>query len=191
MSDTEKKEVITLKAYLEQNKDLLSILGVFVAIAVFSGSLSIKLIAAFISFAAFTCATLILIEFWRQPLQGTASFGLYFFRIVLLILAFGFFAYWFVVVDAIYPDAVFPVLVLLILEIFALSLEKLKEKFVRIERILGTFKKRKVLVIIVFIIIMVVVLVLSRVIANVVNISIFKTVLKIIEISSKIQGPIQ
>ena len=63
VNDTKDKEVITLKNYLEKNKDLLSILGVFIAIAVFSGNLSIKLIAAVISFCAFTCATLILIEF--------------------------------------------------------------------------------------------------------------------------------
>ncbi|MHB9010638.1 MAG: hypothetical protein ACYC49_00200 [Ignavibacteriaceae bacterium] len=88
---TEKETQLTLKNYLDGNKDLLVILGIFVAIVAFCNNLGVKLLAAFISFSSFTCAMLVLIELWRKPINGIASSTVKFFRIALFCLAFGFF----------------------------------------------------------------------------------------------------
>lgn len=187
-----KSDEITLTSYLKDNKDLLSILGVFIAIAVFSGNLSIKLIAALISFFSFTCATLILIEFWRQSFKnGVASLGLYFFRIALFLLALSFFGYWFTILDAIYPDMVFFVLFVIIAEVVVLCLKKLKEKIDWIRMVFEILKKRKALKIIFVIILIITILIAARIIANKIELPIFKAVVWIISTSSKIQGPIQ
>lgn len=187
---------MTLKEYLENNKDILGILGVFIAVTALSANLSIKIVAAFISFSSFTCSTLILIEFWRCPIKKDGRMPLLIsaFRVALFCLAFGFFLYWFVVMDAIYPELVFAILLLILLELFGWCTKRLIERktFVKAR---ANLRKRKVLLVVVVIIITVIVaiatLVIARFIANKIELPIFKFVVWVISASSKIQGPIQ
>ncbi len=178
MADTKQEKGITLQSYLKSNKDLLSTLAVFVGITVFAASLSLKLIAIFISFLAFTCATIILIELCK-PLKEKASITLNIFRYVLFLLAFAFFAYWFVIFDVIYPDLAFFASLLIIFEVLVLIFKRF------------IYKSKKTGKIIIIIIIILTSLLLARLVANKLDVPIFKAVVKVIEISSQIKGSIQ
>ena len=184
-------QIISLKDYLYENKDLLSILGVFIAIAVLAGNLSIKLIAALISLFSFTCATLILIEFWKRPLSGKPSFNLRLFKVAFSLLLLGFLVYLFVVFDGIYPDAIFPVLVITMAEIEGWCIKKLKQKEGRIKNSFEYIGKRKVLVLFVGIVITLVTIAAARKLANAIDVPLFKIVVSIVDYSNKITGPIQ
>jgi len=183
--------IITLKSYLKDNKDLLPILGVFVAISVLSGNLSIKLIAAPISFFSFTCASLILIESWRQRSHGVPSLSLRFFRIALFLLAFSFFGYWFTIFYAIFPAAIGPVLALIIAEVGILCVRKLKEKVGWIERAIEVLKERRAPRTIFLITVIIAIMAIAKVIASMIEAPVFKAVVWVIDASNKIQGPIQ
>ncbi len=182
---------ITLKKYLEDNKDLLTILGIFVAIVAFSNNLSIKLLAAFISFASFSCATIVLIEFWRKRVAKNPPLSVQLFRGALFFLALGFFLYWFTVFDAIYPDLIFPVLVLLITEVIGWLLSKTRQKNKSVKNYFARLKKRKVKRWIVGIVVALAILAAARQVANLVDVPVFKAVVWIITVSNKITGPIQ
>jgi hypothetical protein len=136
----EDEPIITLKDYLDENKDILTILGVFVAVTVLAGSLSIKLVALFISFFSFTCAMIILLECWRRPTRGKPSERLYFFKYALTLLALTFFVYWFIIFDLIYADAISLVLAVFLMEGVVWILKKLtnnqKLKLITVQAVL-------------------------------------------------------
>jgi hypothetical protein len=179
----------TLRDYLEKNKDLLAILGVFIAITALAGVLALKLIAVFISFFSFTCATIILIEFWRQPAESKGSLLISFFRFALSFLALSFFAYWFTIADGFYPDIVFFIATLVFAALIAIFIRFLKKKFGWAKRIFN-FDLRAVRILFT-IVAMLISLFCARILANKIDAPVFKAVVWIAVVSSKIQGPIQ
>jgi hypothetical protein len=188
-------KVFTLTDYLKENKDILVILGIFITITALSANLSIKLVAALISFASFTCSTIILIEFWRKSLRKgrRVSMSVYFFRFFLFLLAFGFFSYWFIIVDAIYPDTIiFMLLTLILMELFRLGVKQVKNILVKRAHSKGKeIKISKSITLIIVIIVILLSLAISRFIANKINLPVFKFVVQVVSFSTQIKGPIQ
>ncbi len=86
---------------------------------------------------------------------------------------------------------IFPVTGLILIELWGLGLKKLKEKISRVERTFKILKRKRALGIFVAIVLTFVVLFIARTIANATELPIFRAVVKIIEVSSKIQGSIQ
>ena len=185
------KAQLTLKGYLEDNRDILTALGIFVAIVAACNNLSIKLLAAFISLSSFTCATLVLFEFWRKPKNQDLSLSIKFFRFAVSCLAIGFFLYWFTTLDAIYPDLLFFVLAILITEGLIWCTKIIKEKRKSFGEFLIKLKKRKILSFFLAFIIALMILAIARLIVNPIEGPIFKAAVWIIDVSNKIPGPIQ
>ena len=126
--------------------------------------------------------------------EGRTPFLIRAFRISLFCLAFGFFLYWFVVMDAVYPELVFALLLLILLELFGWCTKKLIEKktFIKTRTYLKERKKTSIIVVIVITLIVAITdLVVARLIANKIELPIYKFVVWVISVSSKIQGPIQ
>jgi hypothetical protein len=192
MFQSSSEEVVLLSDYLEDNKNILTILGVFIAITALSGNLSIKILAAFISYMSFSCCTLILFELWRKPINKkiSVSVSVRLFRFFLFLLALGFFLYWFVVIDAVYPNMTFFVLSLFAVELFALFIKALKKKEYSYKFFKKISEKKFLATIFVFISI-ILIIIISRLIANLFEAPIYKAVVSIIVASSKISGPIQ
>lgn len=190
-------EVINLKDYLDENKDLLMILGVFVAITALSANLSIKLIAAFISFMSFTCCTFILIEIWKKSIKKgrRTSMLVGYFKVALFLLALGFFLYWFIIMDVIYPgQIIFMLLSILIMELFALFLKKLLNTNNFINKVKTRIKNKKLfksIVVVIVAIIIILSLGISRFISNKISLPIYRLSTQIILASSEIKGSVQ
>lgn len=129
--DNEQSEM-SLSGYLSENKEILTILGVFVAVTALSARLDIKLVAALISFASFSCVTLIAIELWRRkPGRNRISVSNFvvYFRFFLFLLVAGFSFYWFIILYYIIDSKViFCFSVLILTETAIFIVERLKEK---------------------------------------------------------------
>lgn len=185
-----KEPLITLTQYLEDNKDLLAILGVFVAVIGFSSNLGIKLIAAAISFFAFTCATLILIEFWRKKPKGEVSLSVQFFRISLFFLVLALFFYWFTIFDAIFPDSIFFIAMVLMIEAFGIIINKARQKYSYIENALQKLRTNKRTQIVYALILLIVIGVFARSISNHIQLPIRGAATWVIKTSNSISGPV-
>src|SRR5258708_20108657 len=77
MTDQTPKKSLT--DFVEENQRLLSVIGVMVALTVFSGSLANKRIGSFLGIQFLTCALLCLIEVWRKA-HGPQEPRLFLFR---------------------------------------------------------------------------------------------------------------
>lgn len=182
---------VSLSTYLSQNSDILSILGVFVAIMGLSGNLSIKLIAVFVSFFAFTCATIILIEFWRRPIDGKVSFRLRSFRVALSLLALSFFLYWFCIVDAAFPTLIGPVLAILFTEGWVGGVSLLEKKIAWIKKVREKVWANKLMNTAYALAVTFIVLYLAAKIASMIEFPIFNAVVWVINTSANLKGAIQ
>lgn len=105
MTMEEKK--LTLTDYIESNKTLLSALGVFIALTVFSAKIELNFFAITISLLSLTCVMLICLELWSGfPRQG-GTLKLVFFENSLSYLALSFLIYWFVKIKYTFPKEFF------------------------------------------------------------------------------------
>ena len=119
-----------LSTYLSENKDTLTILGVFIAVASFGAQLSIKLLAVIISFISLNCATLVSFELWRQKPKGdrySAPLSVMLFRWLILLLVICFFIYCFIIYFSIYQESLFYLLFFSISEFLFLTLGRFKK----------------------------------------------------------------
>lgn len=184
------KQLVTLTQYLENSKDLLAIFGVFIAIVGLSSSLGLKLIAAFISFFAFTCSTLILIEFWRKKPEGELSLSVVFFRFSLSLLAFALFLYWFTIFDTIFPNFIFFVSAILVIEAFIIVINWTRKKSSSLENFLQKLKASLTLQIFYTTIILTFTVAISYLISSIVRDPLFRFTTWIVDVSHKLSGPI-
>lgn len=188
---TENEPLVSLKDYLIKNRDPLTILGVFLAIAAFSSGLSIKLVAIFISISAITCAAFIAIEVWREPLGGKPSLILSFFRASLFILTLSLTVYCFYFFDAIYPDILFPIVIFILVGIEVWLIRKLKEKFGWMRKVAEWYKRTIFRKYVIATVIVISTMVLGRFIANKIDLPVFQAVVWIATVSNNIKGSIQ
>jgi len=196
-SERKINEIINLSDYLKENKDLLTILGVFIAMTALSANLSIKLIAALISFMSFTCCTFILIEIWKKSINKgrRTSMLVGYFKVALFLLVLGFFLYWFIIMDLIYPNQIiFILLFLLIMELFLLFFKKILLIGNIIDKAKSKITSKKLfksIVIVAVGIIIIISLKISWLIASKINFPVYKLITQIILLPSEIKCPIQ
>ena len=191
MDSPTERQVTSLSDYVNENKDLLTIFGVFIAVAAFAGNLSIKIIAAFISIAAVTCAAFIAIEIWKRPIKGKSSLLLSFFRVALLLLTLSLLVYCFYFFDAIYPDISFPIITVILFEIVAWFLNRM-DRHPLGKRIMDWIRRRaKFWKVVIVGILAILILFIARTITNKIDLPLFKVVVWIATVSSKIQGSVQ
>jgi len=194
MSNPEENSLpaITLKQFIDENEKSLTALGVFVAIAALSANLSVKLVAAFISISAITCAALIVFDIWKWSLKGRRpTLTLMFFSVSLSLLTLNLLIYCFSVLDGIYPDIPFLILTLLLVELEAWGIKKFSDRFARFKATVERLKSGKFWKFIIVPILLLVALFVARAITNRIEVPIFTAVVEIIKISSAIKGPIQ
>jgi hypothetical protein len=106
MDNTEKKEAtkkddkITLTKFIEDNQKLISILGVFTALTVFTANLSVRALGYVLSFIFLSLTLIIWIELLEKFPRGDANWRLKLFEILLSYSFLGIIIYWLLA----YPD---------------------------------------------------------------------------------------
>lgn len=116
---------VSLTIFIEENHKLLTVLGVFTALTVFSLSLSLKIIGYFLSFAFFTISLIIWFELWSKfPKNG--SFKLSCLENILSLTIFVLIFYWLVEYRTIWHEFLFVLFFMIIFAIFTYVMRKIK-----------------------------------------------------------------
>lgn len=91
----DQEEFHTLSDYIEQNSKLISVLGVFTALTVFSHNLNIKTIGNILSFVFLSLTIIVWLELWTKFPSRPSSWRLILFENILSFSIFGIIFYWF------------------------------------------------------------------------------------------------
>jgi len=90
------KEMLSLSGFLEENHNLVTVLGVFTALTVFAGSIPLPSFRNILSFFFMSLAILVWIELWRKFPKGNYTWRLYWFRNILTFSIISLVSYWFI-----------------------------------------------------------------------------------------------
>ncbi len=114
-NDSEIKKPNSLSDYIENNSKLISVLGVFTALTVFSYNLTIKPIGNILSFVFLTITIIVWLELWTKFPPKPSSWRLILFENVLSFSVLGIILYWLLAYREIWRAIlVFPIWVLTI-----------------------------------------------------------------------------
>lgn len=120
----EKTSKITLRSYIEDNHELLEVLAVFIALAIFFQNTNIIQFGIFLSLLALTGAMVVLFELFRTIPDGDGQFLMILFGGILSIIVFVFTFYWFVSINDALGAVGINDLFILILLMIIFALEK-------------------------------------------------------------------
>jgi hypothetical protein len=115
---------ITLTDFIESNHKLLTILGVFTALTVFSVNLTIKPLGYILAFIYFTMTILVWLEIWSKFPAGTGSWRLFWFENIISFLMLFIIAYWLIEYRSIWKYFLMPLLFIIITGIFSVIIKK-------------------------------------------------------------------
>jgi hypothetical protein len=122
--DKSKLKENSLSDFIETNHKLLTILGVFTALTVFSFNLPIKQYGYGLSFILFALTLLVWLEVWSKFPSGPGSFKLIWFENLLSFLILGIFLYWLLDFRGIWKDFLVVFLFVIFMSIFSLIMKK-------------------------------------------------------------------
>lgn len=124
----------SLTDYIEENQKLISVLGVFAALSVFSLTFSIKAIGYVLSFVFLTLTVIVWIELWtkfpKKPVSGLLSI----FEWLLMVSTFGVCFYWLLAYRDIWEGIMVFVLWIILLSLMSYPISRFK----LIDKIFGT-----------------------------------------------------
>ena len=124
---TEKKieqKQISLSDFVNENSKLISTLGVFTALSVFSTNLALKPYGYVLSFAFMTLTILLWLELWGKYPAKSGSWRLYWFENILFLTVLAVVLYWLLEFRSIWHKFLQTLLFLIILAIIAYPIKK-------------------------------------------------------------------
>lgn len=116
--EIQKEKYTTLTEFIDEYHKLILILGVFIALTVFSFNIDIKLFSSILSFLSFSCVVILGIEIHSKLKGDIEPSTLYWFREVINILLIIFIIYWIVKWQILFRTSA-PLIILLV--VYSLS----------------------------------------------------------------------
>jgi len=92
----ESKEIVTLSDFIDENQKLITVLGVFTALTVFAGNISLAPFRNILSFLFMSLAIIVWIELWRKFPLKKYTWLLRWFEIILTLSIIVLISYWFI-----------------------------------------------------------------------------------------------
>jgi hypothetical protein len=125
LSDKEpRSHQVTLTEFVEQNHRLITVLGVFTALTMFSSNLPLKPFAYVLSFMFMTLTVLLWLELWGKYPSSPGNWTLTWFENILFLAVLAFIAYWLIAFRDIWDKFLAILLFGLILAAFSWLLKK-------------------------------------------------------------------
>jgi hypothetical protein len=115
---------VTLAEFVEENQKLITVLGVFTALTIFSSNLSLKPFAHALSFMFMTLSVLLWLELWGKYPSSPGNWTLTWFENILFLTVLAFIAYWLIAFRDIWDKLLAILLFGLILAPFSWLLKK-------------------------------------------------------------------
>jgi hypothetical protein len=118
-----KKKTVTLKTFIDNNDKLLSALGIFTALTVFSSNLSPKYIGYVLSFLFLSTTILLWLELWARFPSKFATTRLIWFENILSYSIMAVIAYWLIAFYEIWRLFLFLPIALILLYLFSIFIK--------------------------------------------------------------------
>jgi len=118
------KNIHTLSSFIDENHKLLTSLGVFIALTVFSSNLPLIGLSYFLSFLFLSGAVIIWLETWQKFPKGNATWLLFIFENILSLITVVIILYWFFEFRKIWHGAVFGIILILLLSLFSVFMKR-------------------------------------------------------------------
>jgi hypothetical protein len=160
-----RKKIISLSDFIDQNHKLISVLGIFTALTVFTSSLQVKAIGNILSFIFLALTVLVWFELWGKFPSTDTTFRLTWFESILQFAIFGIVVYWLIEYRSIWKH----MLTVLLFGIIAASFSQFMKRKNIFNRLFQTEHGRlKWLRYIFGIILIVIILIISVVVASII-----------------------
>ncbi|HEY4507345.1 MAG TPA: hypothetical protein VJJ47_00460 [Candidatus Paceibacterota bacterium] len=124
MPDSPTKKETGLREYIDQNSNLITALGVFSALTLFSTDLETGIFAAILSLVCLTCTILIWLELWEAFPAKDGGAKIIWFENALALGTLALVVYWLTKISDLYTDALVFVIGLTIMWPISLGLKK-------------------------------------------------------------------